>query len=200
MAAPRPGDLAAAMRALEAQLAGGVANELDLPRLRDIERWLGTHRPLAEYAPRTRRRYLAAAKRGERQPNKSEYQRRKQRTAENYGGMSPSQLSRLRRYARENEKMLRREPQNADLYFDDDFLRAIATTYGYDFAIEVMKEQRDSIRNWDRAEDQSQGPRHKGNARYFGDNRAERETRLARLRGRGIVANTDSLYYYHGHV
>lgn len=200
MAAPGPDHLAAALRALEAQLTGGMANELDLPHLRDVESWLGTRRPLAEYAPRTRRRYLAAAKRGERQPNKTEYQKRKERVSRQYGGMNPGQLTRLRKLARENERMLRREPQNANLHFDDDFLRAIADTYGYDFAMEVMKEQRDSIREWDDAEDQSQGPQHEGNARYFGDRRTERETRLSRLRGRGMVANTDSLYYYHGHV
>jgi hypothetical protein len=200
MAAPGPDRLAAAMRALEAQLTGGLANELDLPHLRDVEQWLGTKRPLSEYAPRTRRRYLSAAKRGERQPNRSEYQKRKARTQQQYGGISPNQLTRLRKYARQNESMLRREPQNADLHFDDDFLRAITETYGYDFAVEVFKEQQASISEWDTAEDQSQGPHHPGNARYFGNHRAERESRLARLRGRGMVANTDSLYYYHGHV
>lgn len=200
MPAPRPGEFPGIERALRDILAGGQPNELDSILLRNAEQFLGTRRPLSEYAPRTRRRYMAALKRGERQPNKSEYQRRKQRTSERYGGMSPGQLTRLRKMARQNETMLRREPQNADLHFDDDFLQAIATTYGYDFAIEVMKEQQESIRDYDRAEDQSQGPHLEGNARYFGDHRTERESRLARLRGRGMVANTDSLYYYHGHI
>jgi hypothetical protein len=200
VAAVRPDHLTAALRALRAQLAGDQPNELDRMYLEGVERFVGARRPLAQYAPRTRRRYIAAAKRGVAEPNKSEYQRRKQRVAERYGGISPGQLTRLRKLARENEVMLRREPQNADVHFDDDFLQAVVTTYGYDFTIEVMIEQQESIKEWDAAPDQSQGPHHVGNARYFSPARAERESRLARLRGRGVVANTDSLYYYHGRV
>ena len=198
MSGPLGDRLNAALRALEAQLTGGVPNPLDEVQLRNVERWLGAKRPLADYSPRTRRRYLSAARRGERQPNKSEYQRRKQRTAEKYGGASPHRMSRIRRLARDNEKALRREPQNATFALDDDWLADVANIYGADFLEEVLKEQHDSIAEWDDAEDQTQGPQHKGNRAYFG--RAERETRLARLRNRGMMGNTDPLYYYHGHL
>lgn len=195
MSAPLPDQLAAALRALGTQMGGALPNELDVGHLRDIERWLGTARPLADYAPRTRRRYLKAAREGVRQPNKTEYQRRKARTAELYGGITPSQLTRLRAMARENEKMLRRNPQNSDLEFTDEFLQAATTSYGYDFMIEVMKEQRDSIKQRERQEDKGQGPHHVGNQRY--QMRGERESRLSRMRQRGF-ATTDILYYYHG--
>ncbi|MGH7744084.1 MAG: hypothetical protein ACREQ5_04595 [Candidatus Dormibacteria bacterium] len=97
--------------------------------------------------------------------------------------------------ARENEKMLRRNPQNSDLEFTDEFLQAATTSYGYDFMIEVMKEQRDSIKQRERQEDKGQGPHHVGNQRY--QMRGERESRLSRMRQRGF-ATTDILYYYHG--
>lgn len=198
MASPLGDRLNAALRALEAQLSGGIPNPLDEVQLRNVERWLGTKKPLSQYSARTRRRYLSAAKRGEQQPNKREYERRKQRTAERYGGANPAQMSRIRRMARQNESALRREPQNATFELDNDFLQDVANTYGADFLEEVLKEQRDSIRQWDNAEDQSQGPHHKGNRAFHG--REDRETRIARLRNRGIMANTDALYYYHGHL
>jgi hypothetical protein len=198
MANPLGDRLTAALRALESQLSGGIANPLDEVQLRHVEQWLGAKRPLSEYSPRTRRRYLAAARKGEQRPNKSEYQRRKQRTAERYGGATPNKLTRMRKLARENERALRRDPQNANFSLDDDFLAAVADVYGPDFLNEVLKEQHDSIAHWDEAEDQSQGPQHKGNRRYFG--REERETRLMRMRNRGTMANTDALYYYHGHL
>lgn len=198
MSAPLGDRLNAALRALDAQLSGGTVNPLDEVQLRNVERWLGTRKPLAEYSPRTRRRYLSAARRGEQRPNKAEYERRKQRTAEKYGGASPHRMSRVRRLARENEAALRREPQNATFSLDAEFLADVANMYGPEFLEEVLNEQRSSIAEWDESEDQSQGPQHPGNRRYFG--REERETRLLRLRNRGMVANTDALYYYHGHL
>jgi len=198
MANPLGDRLNAALRALESQLSGGIPNPLDEVQLRHVERWLGAKRPLSEYSPRTRRRYLAAARTGDQRPNKSEYQRRKARTAEKFGGASPAKMTRMRKLARDNERALRRDPQNANFTLDDDFLAAVADVYGPDFLDEVLKEQHDSIRQWDEAEDQSQGPEHKGNRRYFG--RDERESRLMRMRNRGAMANTDALYYYHGHL
>lgn len=196
MSNPLGDRLSAALRALEAQLSGGIPDPLDLVQLRGVERYLGAKKPLAEYAPRTRRRYLSAARRGEQQPNKSEYQRRKARTAERYGGATPGKMSGIKRKARRNEQALRREPQNATFEFGDDFLADVANVYGPDFLNEVLDEQWDSINEWDGSDNEAQGPHHPGNRRYFG--REERESRIMRLRNRGIVANTDALYYYHG--
>jgi hypothetical protein len=198
MANPLGDRLNAALRALESQLSGGIPNPLDEVQLRYVERWLGAKKPLSEYAPRTRQRYLSAARRGEQRPNKAEYQRRKERTAQRYGGANPRQMSRVRKLARRNETALRREPQNANFTLDDDFLQDVANTYGADYLEEVLKEQAESIGEWDNAEDQSQGPQHPGNRRYFG--REERESRLARMRNKGVMGNTDPLYYYHGHL
>lgn len=196
MANPLGDRLGAALRALEAQLSGGIPDPLDLVQLRGVEQYLGAKRPLSEYAPRTRRRYLSAARRGEQRPNKSEYQRRKQRTQEKYGGASPNQMTRMRRLARRNEAALRREMENATFSFDDEFLADVANVYGPEFLDEVLKEQWDSIARWEESEDETRGSQHQGNRRYFG--REDRETRLMRLRNKGVVANTDALYYYHG--
>lgn len=196
MANPLGDRLTAALRALETQLSGGIPDPLDLVQLEGVERWVGAKRPLSEYAPRTRRRYLEAARKGEQRPNKREYERRKQRAAEKFGGASPSQMSRLRRAARRNEQALRREPQNANFSFGDEFLEDVANTYGPEFLDEVLREQWDSINEWDGSDNEAQGPHHKGNRRYFG--REDRESRIMRMRNRGIVANTDALYYYHG--
>lgn len=190
--------LAAAERYFAATARGEQPNILDEVQVARLGEYVGARRPLWEYSPRTRRRYLAAARRGETRPYAREYQRRKQSTAARWGGATPAQVTRIRQLARKNEAALRRDPQNSDVSLDDDFLRQAAEVYGPQYLLTVLKEQRDSIRAWSAAEDKSQGRHHVGNRRWFG--REKRETRLLRMRQRGVLANSDPLYYYHGHV
>jgi hypothetical protein len=189
--------LSRALRALSDELAGRTPNSGDAQELRDIERFTGAKRRLADYAPSTRRRYIAAARRYDRRPNRTEYVRRKNQQDRNrVTGVTADQWRKIKSWARRNEEALNNNPDN-DVSFDDETMRDLVTMYGVDFALEVLKEQWESIRAWEKS-DQIPGPKQKGNARYFGDERRKRETRYMRMTGQGAFGNTDPFYYYHG--
>lgn len=187
--------LNSALRALAAELAGRTPAPKDAQALRAVESFTGAKRRLADYAPSTRRRYLAAARRHDRRPNVTEYQRRQRDAAR--GGVTAQQWRTVRKLARRNEEALRNDSENEDFYFDDDTLRDVLRVFGYEFTVQVLREQWQSIKAWEKG-DQVQGNSPPGTGRFFGKERRERETRWMRITGHGGVGNTDFLYYYHG--
>lgn len=127
--APKRSPLDRALVALDKRLAGADLTVSEVDALGALESSLGLKRPggLASYAPRTRRRYLAAARRGEtaRQANRREYQRQ------------PSLTERIRRLAEHNATLgYGRGP------YDKDSIDALTATFGKKETEGLLRQQK----------------------------------------------------------
>lgn len=186
--------LAGALKGLEKTLAGeavpfGFAEDLSY-----VETFLGLKRPLASYAPRTRRRYVAAAKAhdaGMRQSKARERVTRTTTTKSRYG-LSPSQLTRLNKV---------RLPIMAsgvviDEYLEPQVIREIVNVYGFDYMLKVLTQQLDSINQY------VDGSPRAGNRRWHSRGEFEEEARAKMIKQFTAVVyfpnGTDPYYYYHG--
>lgn len=127
--APKRSPLDRALAGLEKRLAGTDLTKGEVDALSALESSLGLKRAggLASYAPRTRRRYLAAAKRGEtaRQANRREYQRQ------------PSLTERIRRLAEHNATL----GYGRGLY-DKDSIDALTATFGKKETEKLLRQQK----------------------------------------------------------
>ena len=199
MPAPIPQRVDGALKAVEKVLAGAVGNDVPFEwadDLRAVEQFLGLKRPLASYAPRTRRRYVSAARKGDRGAKKTLAKERNTRTTmtRSRWGISPAQLTKLNKV---------RTPiiaSGIDIapFLNDEVIKDIVTMYGFDYLIEVLTQQLDSIRAYTR------GDRIPGRERW--DSRGELEEQAKQRLGSKFaltvhyVNGTDPYYYYHGHL
>lgn len=186
------GRYAQAERALRRKQRGQPLTELDESDLTWLNRQLNLKRPLESYAPRTQRRYLAAARsnRTAREQNRKEYAERKQRIAtvkQTHGGLTPAQwkvIERLRDGI---------DATGVDIYpyTTDEVLADFARMYGYDYLRTVLSQQLDSIHAFQR------GDIIPGNDAWQG--RGELEEQFGASQHVTLYATgTDPFYYYHG--
>lgn len=137
--APKASPLERALAALDKRLSGSDLTKSEVDALSALESSLGLKRAggLAAYAPRTRRRYLAAARRGEsaRQANRREYQRK------------PSLDERIRRLAEHNAGLgYGRGP------YDNDSIRALTATFGKKETERLLREQKHATEAYERGD------------------------------------------------
>lgn len=187
--------VAGALKAIEAILAGkeppiGFASDLEL-----VERRLGLPRPLASYAPRTRRRYIAAARKGQNRETALQRERvQRKSTTKNEYGLTPTQLTKLNRY----RIPIMESGVDIRHYLEPDMIRDIVQMYGFNYMYTVLKNQYDSI-----AEYTKHNPlpgRGRWNSR--GELEAEAEANMAQKFSAVVYSplGTDPYYYYHGTI
>ena len=128
-----------ALAALDKRLTGVDLTQGEADALGALESSLGLKRPggLAAYAPRTRRRYTAAARRGEsaRQANRREYQRK------------PSLAERIRRLAEHNATLgYGRGP------YDKDSIDALTATFGKKETERLLRAQKAATEAYERGD------------------------------------------------
>lgn len=169
--------------ALDKQLSGQALTTGESNALTWLENLVGANRPLSEYAPRTRRRYLAKARAAPtRQSGSTEYQRRKAAVALKTGGLNPKQ------YTEFNKLIARRNEMMRDSVVDWDIVSNYVEAFGYQHVKAIMVDELDSIEEYvDRANKEP------GNRRWF-----NREHEVYKPNFNDRLANTDVLYYYHG--
>lgn len=190
------------LKALDALVNGEPADKLDMLELAEVERFLGLDEPgpggkkrkrLAEMAPRTRRRYVAAAKKGDyhaRNTLKREQQMRKHKTVNDYG-VAPRDYTILRKLVNEIEN------SGVDIgeYLSQQTIKDMIETYGFAYMVKVLTQQVDSIREYTKG---NAGP---GNQRWHSRGQLEEEARKRMQNSFPAVLHingTDPYYYYHG--
>lgn len=195
MAEGLPGRLANALKAIDKILSGEPAPVAWGEDLAFVERFLGLNKPLAEYAPRTRRRYISAAKKGQTgaQVRASERTQRATTTRNRYG-MTPGEWAKVGKLIR----TIRESGIDINEYFDPDVIKNVVQMYGVDYLIEVLTQQIDSIRNY------TQGNADPGNRRWHerGSLEADAEARMKTAFAAAVyfISGTDPYYYYHGRL
>jgi hypothetical protein len=199
MARLMPERVEGALKAVEKVLAGAVGNDVPFEwaaDLRAVEELLGLKRPLASYAPRTRRRYVSAARKGDRGAQKTlakERVGRSTRVKAQYG-ITPAQLTKL------NKVRLPIIASKVDIapFLDDEVIKDIVKMYGFKYLMEVLTQQLDSIKRY------TEGNREPGRNRWL--NRGELEEQAKDRLGAAFqlsvyyINGTDPYYYYHGHL
>lgn len=182
-----PDPVKAGIAALNRLLAGQSVSSAEQEALSWLDSIVGARRSLAEYAPRTRRRYLAAASRGQsaRQANAAEYQRKRTRKAPTakpaVSGKSATRLE-MERLAAERNTYL---PASV---VDWDVIDNFVDIFGEQHVLQILRNEVDSIKEY--VYNHNREP---GNRRWH--NRVEEEY-PAEFNER--LANTDILYFYHG--
>lgn len=187
--------VAGALKAVEAILAGrevpiGFQTDLEL-----VERRLGLPKPLAEYAPRTRRRYIAAARKGQNREAALQRERvvRKSSTKNEYG-LTPTQLTKINAYR------IPIQDSGVDIgpYLEPDMIKDIVQMYGFAYLHQVLADQYDSIQQY------TQNNREPGRRRWNsrGELEAEAEAKMAQKFSAVVyhAKGTDPYYYYHGTI
>lgn len=161
-----------------------------------VERFLGLKRPLASYAPRTRRRYVAAARKGDVGAKKSLSQERvrRQETTRAKWGLTSGQLTKLNKY----RIPIMKSGIDINEYLDPDVIKDIVQMYGFDYMLTVLKNQYDSILKY------TEGNSEPGRQRWLsrGELEAEAEENMKSSFAAAVyhVKGTDPYYYYHGHI
>lgn len=179
-----PDPVKAGISALNRLLAGQSVSPGEQEALSWLEGVVGARKSLAEYAPRTRRRYLAAASRGEsaRQANAAEYRAKRIRKAKPaVPGKSPKRLE-MERLAAERNTYL------PVATIDWDVIENFIEVFNEDHVLQILKNEVDSIKEY--VYNHNREP---GNYRWH--HRVE-EVYSADFNER--LANTDILYFYHG--
>lgn len=183
-----------AVRAIKAILSGRTPGFTLVEDLEFVERYVGAQRPLAEYAPRTRRRYLAAARKadaGARQTKAAEKTARVSR-AKHRTGLTPSQLTQLNRWRNE----INASGVDIREYLDDSTIKDMVTMYGFKYLKAVLTHQIESIREW------TKGNREPGRTRWMSRGELEAKAREdIQFKFAAVVYHakgTDPYYYYHG--
>lgn len=172
-----------ASAALDKQLSGGELTRQEALALRNLEQRLALTKPLSEYAPRTRRRYLAAAREGltAQEANRREWQRR---TESLTGDARRQEIERLRAAIYDSTVEEARDAHNPE-----DIAELIAL-YGEPFVLQLLLNQYNSIVAY------GNGDKSAGHARW--NNRADF---MNRFRSRiELDEATDPYFYYHGTI
>ena len=187
--------VAGALRAVEKVLRGEEPFINEQADLDLVERRLGLKRPLAEYAPRTRRRYAAAARRGENAERALQKERvQRKSTAKNEYGLTPSQLTKI------NAFRIPIQESGVDIgpYLEPDMIKDIVQMYGFNYLHTVLADQYDSIKEF------TSHNAEPGRTRW--QNRGELEEEAERKMAQKFSAvvysaqGTDPYYYYHGTI
>lgn len=186
-----------AIKAVDRILAGDKVPFVFEADLRFVEDFLGLKRPLASYAPRTRRRYIAAAKAGDKGAKKTrsrESQMRSEKTLSQWG-LTPHQLTELNRY----RIPIMESGVDINEYLDPDVIRDVVQMYGFRYMLTVLRDQYNSIVEY------SKGNREPGRQRWL--NRGELEEAAKKEMNEKFAAalvyfakGTDPYYYYHGNI
>lgn len=190
--------VAGAMRAL-GMIDRGLTDE-QIPTsamqdLRYVERRLGLTRSLESYAPRTRRRYIAAARKGTSAKTARERENKARKSAaKNKFGLTPTQLAKLNKY----RIPILESGVDIGPYLEPDYIRDIVQMYGFKYMITVLADQYDSIKEYTRFN--AEPGRTRWNSR--GEYEAEAEALMAQ-KFTAVAYNakgTDPYYYYHGTI
>jgi len=160
-----------------------------------LQRRLGLKKSLAEYAPRTRRRYLAAARRGENAERALQKERIKRKAStKNEYGLTPSQLTKINAYR------IPIQESGVDIgpYLEPDMIRDIVQMYGFNYLHTVLADQYDSIAEYTKFN--KEPGRRRWNSR--GELEAEAEAKMAQKFSAVVyhAKGTDPYYYYHGTI
>lgn len=195
MAEGLPGRLDNALKAIDKILAGEAAPVAWGEDLAFVERFLGLNKPLSEYAPRTRRRYISAARKGQTaaQARASEQTQRKASTLNRYG-MTPTEWGKVGKLVR----TIQSSGIDINEYFDPDVIKNVVQMYGVDYLVEVLTQQVDSIRQY------TQGNVMPGRERWHARGTLEQEAseRMRQSFAAAVyfIKGTDPYYYYHGRL
>lgn len=168
----------------------GFQSDLELVELR-----LGLKKPLASYAPRTRRRYLASARRGENAERALQKERvQRKSTTKNEYGLTPSQLTKINAYR------IPIQDSGVDIgpYLEPDIIKDIVQMYGFNYLHTVLADQYDSIQQYTRMNARPGRERWQGR----GELEAEAEAKMAQKFSAVVYTaqGTDPYYYYHGTI
>jgi len=192
-----PDAVAGALKAVEQILAGQEVSFGFQEDLTYVERFLGLKRPLASYAPRTRRRYIAAARqsdKGAKNTLSREREMRKETTKNKYG-LTQYQLTKL------NKVRIPIMKSGVDIneYLDASVIKDVVAMYGFKYMYKVLSDQYDSIKEYTNHNSEP------GRARWVA--RGELEEQAAQQMGEAFAAalvyhvkGTDPYYYYHGTI
>jgi hypothetical protein len=190
---PLPDAIEAAARALRYIAQGHPVTFSQADDLARVTGYLGLSRPLQDYAPRTQRRYIAAARRGQ----KAEHARARERESRSSStrdiwGLTPAQLTRLNKV---------RTPiieSGVDIreMLDPSVIKEIARMYGFQYLMDVLTQQLDSIKHYT---DHNPAP---GHARWVSRGELEAAARERMADKFAAISyfpkGTDPYYYYHG--
>lgn len=166
-----PDPVKAGIAALNKLLSAGAIESDEQLALDWLEQTVGAKRSLASYAPRTRRRYIAAARKGQSatQVNKDEYAGRTWRI----------RMEKL--FKKRNEYM-------PDSIVDWDVVNNFVDAFGYKHVETILRNELDSIEQY-----VYHNKKEPGNARWH-----HREHEIYKPNFNERLASTDVLYYYHG--
>lgn len=166
-----------AQQALQKELSGESLTRTESLALRTLEERLGLSRPLSSYAPRTRRRYIAAARAGQ---TATEANRREYRARAITGEARTARIEELRQ--RLDNSSLDRISHSPEQIAD------LVDTYGEPFVLQVLTDQLRSVEAYQSGDP---GP---GRARW-----ANRQAIVERYRtSMELDESTDPYFYYHG--
>lgn len=183
-----PDAVKAGIAALNRLLAGQTVSTGDQEALDFLQSVVGARKPLREYAPRTRRRYLAAAEKGQSasEANKAEYSKRKAKVKPSGRGQRKPTKRKMRQ---EMEQLVERRNEMlpgsvVDWEVVDDFILA----FGHEHVLQILRNEIDSIEHYVSMHDKEPG-----NRRWH-----SRVEEVYQPDFNARLANTDILYYYHG--
>lgn len=187
--------VAGAVKAVEDILAGKVPRFDQQDDLQLVEERLGLKRPLASYAPRTRRRYIAAARKGQNRERALQQERvQRKSTAKSEYGLTPSQLTKI------NAFRIPIQDSGVDIgpYLEPDMIRDIVQMYGFNYLHTVLADQYDSIMRY------TAGNALPGRERWNSRGELEQaaEAKMAQKFSAVVYTaqGTDPYYYYHGTI
>lgn len=170
-----------------------LIGDFRISELRRVEEWMGLPRALETYAPRSRRRFFAAARQGYR-PREAYAQERTQRASSTMSkwGLTPTQYRVVHRLM----DTIVSHGVDIEYYFDAPIIKNFATTYGYDYLVTVFTQQIESIEAFV-AGGFVKGPPQIGHTRW--NDRGSIEARYEHDFGASVytVRGTDPYYYYH---
>lgn len=187
--------VAGAVKAVKDILAGKVPRFDQQDDLQLVEERLGLKRPLASYAPRTRRRYIAAARKGQNRERALQQERvQRKSTAKSKYGLTPTQLTKI------NAFRIPIQDSGVDIgpYLEPDMIRDIVQMYGFNYLHTVLADQYDSIMRY------TAGNALPGRERWNSRGELEQaaEAKMAQKFSAVVYTaqGTDPYYYYHGTI
>jgi hypothetical protein len=155
-------DIPLARQALAALRRGRTPDRLQSEALDRVDRLSDAARPLSAYAPRTQRRYLAAASVGANAhiANRIEYEKNKARKSRGGGGVSGEPVSlrgAIRDAAERNASALDEDPGSRGGgdnlgQFDEDQIDELINLVGQDGALAILETQWDSMQAYKRGD------------------------------------------------
>lgn len=186
-----PSQIEDGIRALKMWVRGEPVSDLRREDLDFLTRELRLPKPIETYAPRTQRRYVAAARKGQtaKEAGKAERRAQQQRRGtfiQSHGGLSATQW----RTVDKLRKQVIALGVDVDPYMDDPVIIDFAQLYGYQYLVTVLTNQIDSTQHY------LNGDRTPGRTRW--DARGELEHRFAASSHVYYIRGSDPYYYYHG--